>query len=64
MGVAGGCTYFCHSVDVGINRPIKRAITNKWEDWLDAERLKNGIVIKTSPQEYIATWVIEAYLLL
>ena len=29
--IPAGCTYLCQPVDVGINRPIKKEMTEQWE---------------------------------
>ena len=34
--IHGGCTYLCQPFDVGINKPVKSALADQWEDWLDA----------------------------
>ena len=41
--IPAGCTYLCQPVDVGINKSIKTAMREKWEDWmLDGEGMVNG----------------------
>ena len=59
--IPGGCTYLCQPIDVGVNRPIKHAMAEQWEDWIDSEGVQNGNVMATPPHELIATWVVEAY---
>ena len=59
--IPGGCTYLCQPIDVGVNRPIKHAMAEQWEDWIDSEGVQNGNVMATPPRELIATWVVEAY---
>jgi hypothetical protein len=62
--IPGGCTYLCQPIDVGVNRPVKSALEDKWEDWIDAENLSDGNAMTTPSRELIATWVVEAYWML
>jgi hypothetical protein len=32
--IPAGCTYLCQPVNVGINKPIKSGLHEKWEDWM------------------------------
>ena len=32
--IMGGCTYLCQTMDFGINRSIKKEMTDQWEEWL------------------------------
>ena len=59
--IPGGCTYLCQPIDVGVNRPIKHAMAEQWEDWIDSKGVQNHNVMATSPHELIATWVVKAY---
>ncbi len=61
-----GCTYLCQPIDVGINRPIKAALVDMWEDWLEMEVLENDGVfqIQTPSLEFNANRVVEVYLML
>ena len=64
--IPGGCTYLCQPIDVGINRPIKAALSDMWEDWLEMEVVENDGVfqIQTPSRELIANWVVEVYWML
>ncbi len=44
--IPGGCTYLCLTIDVSINRPIKAALADMWEDWLETEVVENDGVSK------------------
>jgi hypothetical protein len=56
-----GCTYLCHPVDVGINKPIKTRLTKLWEDWMmDGAGVLNGIAKEPSCKQ-VAEWLLEAY---
>ena len=35
--IPGGCTYLCQPIDVAVNKPIKNAVAEHWEDWADTE---------------------------
>lgn len=32
--IPGGCTGLCQPVDVGVNKPFKNRIREKWESWM------------------------------
>jgi hypothetical protein len=34
MHIPAGCTYLCQSIDIGINKPLKVAMGEKWETWM------------------------------
>ena len=56
-----GCTYLCQPIDVGINKPIKNAVAEHWEDWADIEGMGEGRERKIPSRELISSWVGEAY---
>ena len=59
--IPGGCTYLCQTVDIGINTPIKKRLTELWENWMmDGVGIMNGIA-KESPRKQVAEWLLEAY---
>ena len=57
--IPGGCTYLCQPVDVGVNKPFKKQLRDRWESWMVAEGIIHGT---TSPptREKIAEWAITA----
>ena len=57
--IPGGCTYLCQPVDVGINKPFKKQLRDRWESWMVVEGIIHGT---TSPpmREKIAEWAIAA----
>ena len=59
--IPGGCTYLCQPIDVGVNRPLKKAVENLWEDWMYDKVGENGWDVATPSREMIATWVSEVY---
>jgi hypothetical protein len=59
--IPGGCTYLCQPVDVGINRPIKRAMKEQWEEWMyNGGGIKGGEAM-TPTRDLVAEWVIGTY---
>ena len=32
--IPAGCRYLCQPIDMGINKPIKSGLREKWEDWM------------------------------
>ena len=44
----------CQLIDVGVNRPIKHAMAEQWEDWIDSEGVQNSNAMTTPPHELIA----------
>ena len=44
--IPGGCMYLCQPVDVGVNKPFKKFIRDKWEQWMISEGIVHGT---TSP---------------
>ena len=57
--IPGGCTYLCQPVDVGVNKPFKKLIRDKWEQWMILEGIVHGM---TSPptRKQIAKWTLHA----
>ena len=57
--IPGGCTYLCQPVDVGVNKPYKTHLRERWESWMFAEGIIHGT---TSPptRKHIAEWAIHA----
>ena len=57
--IPGGCTCLCQPVDVGVNKPFKKQLRDRWESWMVAEGIIHGT---TSPptREKIAEWAIAA----
>ena len=62
--IPGGCTYLCQPIDVGVNKPIKNKMADKWEDWLEEEEVQNGKALMTPSRKFIASWVFETYWML
>ena len=57
--IPGGCTCLCQPVDVGVNKPFKKLIRDKWEQWMISEGIVHGT---TSPptRKQIAEWTLHA----
>jgi hypothetical protein len=59
--IPAGCTYLCQPVDVGINKTIKTAMREKWEDWMiDGGGLVNGVA-KEPSRKMVAEWILDVY---
>jgi hypothetical protein len=59
--IPGGCTYLCQPVDVGVNRPIKKAMTEQWEDWMMEGGGVDAGVAKMPSRQLVAEWIIGTY---
>ncbi len=59
--IPAGCTYLCQPVDVGVNRPIKKHLMDRWEHWLFEEGGFDDGVMKTPTRKMIAEWVVPCY---
>ena len=55
--IPGGCTWLCLPVDIGVNRPIKQAMTEQWDAWM----IDQGIDVETPTRELVAKWVVGTY---
>ena len=55
------CMYLCQPMDVGINKTIKTAMREKWEDWMiDGDGLVSGVE-KEPSRKMVAEWILEVY---
>ncbi len=51
----------CQPVDVGINCPIKKEMTEQWEKWMfDGGGIIDGVA-KEPTRKLVAKWIIGAY---
>jgi hypothetical protein len=59
--IPGGCTPLCQPVDVGINKPFKSRMQNKWEEYLVQNR-GNEVrgKIPSPSRECLSTWIIDS----
>jgi hypothetical protein len=60
--IHGGCTYLCQPVDVGVNHPIKKAMTEQWEDWMNEGDGVDAWAAKTSSCQLVAEQIIRSYM--
>ncbi len=59
--IPAGCTYLCQPVDVGINKTIKTAMREKWEDWvIDVDGLVNSVA-KEPSRKIVMEWLFDVY---
>jgi hypothetical protein len=59
--IPAGCTYLCQPVDIGINRPIKKAMMEQWEDWMYAGGGVVEGVAKPPSRKLVAEWIIDTH---
>ena len=59
MHIPAGCTYLCQPIDVGINKPLKVAMREKWEMWMTTDSIVNGIAKEPSRQQ-VTNWLVDA----
>ena len=57
--IPGGCTYLCQPVDVGVNKPYKTHLRERWESWMFAEGIIHG-TMSPPTRKHIAEWAIHA----
>jgi hypothetical protein len=57
--IPAGCTYLCQLIDIGINKPIKCGLRDKWELWMvDGEGIVNGKA-KEPTGKMVAEWLVD-----
>jgi hypothetical protein len=57
--IPGGCTGLCQPIDVGIGKPLKSKIRDKWEAWM----LEEGVDLTLSrppERQQLAQWIIKS----
>ena len=57
--IPGGCTYLCQPVNVGVNKPYKMHLRERWESWIFAEGIIHGTTSRPT-RKHIAEWAIHA----
>jgi len=61
LHIPGGCTYLCQPGDIGINKPLKGAMSAKWEAWMmDGDGTVNGVA-KEPSHTLMSEWLVDAY---
>eukprot|EP00956_Cyclotella_meneghiniana_P022828 scaffold43575_cov41-Cyclotella_meneghiniana.AAC.1 len=58
MHIPAGCTYLCQPVDVGINRPLKKNMSDAWEEWMLEEGIASN---KTPTRKLISEWILKSW---
>ena len=59
--IPAGCTYLCQPIDVGINKPIKNRLRDKWEEWVvEGKGIVDGKAMEPS-RKILAEWVVDVY---
>jgi hypothetical protein len=59
--ILGGCTYLCQPIDIGINRSIKKEMTEQWEEWMISGGGVEDGVAKLLARRQVAEWITGAY---
>ena len=59
--IPAGCTYLCQPMDVGINRSIKKEMTEQWEEWMIHGGGVEGGIAKTPTRRQVAEWIVGSY---
>jgi hypothetical protein len=59
--IPAGCTYLCQPVDVGINRSIKKEMTEQWEEWMINGGGVDGGIAKSPTRRQVAEWIVGSY---
>jgi hypothetical protein len=59
--IPAGCTYLWQPVDVEINHPIKKEMTDQWEEWMVTGGGVTAGVAKTPSQAQVSEWIVGAY---
>jgi hypothetical protein len=57
--IPGGCTTLCQPVDVGVNKPFKNRIREKWECWMIEEGIQRGTT-RPPTRTDISNWTLAA----
>ena len=58
--LAGG-TYLCQPIDVGINKPIKNGLHDKWDQWMvEGDGIVNSQA-KEPSCKMVAEWLVDIY---
>ena len=59
--IPAGWTHLCQPIYVGINKPIKCGLCDKWDQWMvEGEGIVNGQA-KEPSCKMVAEWVVEVY---
>jgi hypothetical protein len=59
--ITSGCTGLCQPLDVGINKPFKCRVWQRWEEWMISGIKRTGTVESPSRAE-VSAWVAEVSL--
>lgn len=58
--IPGGCTGLVQPVDVGVNKPFKNRVWDRWESWMIADGLLSGTTTPPTRQ-LIAEWCSDCF---
>ena len=54
--IPSGCTGLCQPLDVGINKPFKCGVRQRWEEWMISGIKRTGTVESPSRAEVQRGW--------
>ena len=57
--IPGGCTGLVQPIDVGIGKPLKNRVRQKWEDWMISQGISIS-VLKPPSRELLTSWILES----
>ena len=61
LHILAGCTYLCQPIDVGINKPIKNGLCDKWDQWMvEGEGIVSSQA-KEPSRKMVAAWLVDIY---
>ena len=59
--IPAGCMYLCQPIDIGINKPVKSCLHQKWEDWMmEGDGIVDGVA-KEPSCKMMVEWVLQVY---
>ena len=59
--IPAGCMYLCQPIDVGINKPIKSHLRQKWEGWMTkGDGIVDGVA-KEPSRKLVVEWIVQVY---
>ena len=58
--IPAGCTYLCQPIDMGINKPLKSAMREKWEEWMIRDGIVHGRAKEPSCKQ-VTEWLVDVY---
>jgi hypothetical protein len=57
--IPGGCTGHVQPVDVGIGKPLKNRVRERWQDWL-MSHADTSVLFRPPSKELLASWIVDS----